>query len=119
MSDFNPGTIRAKLQAAQRNGVTGVDRGLQLGAEHLLGEARKLVPHEEGVLENSGRTSFDDTSHTAAVSFDTPYAAVQHEDLSFQHDDGRQAKYLEQPMNTEAPVIASLAQGAIKREMGL
>jgi hypothetical protein len=119
VNDFNPGTIRAKLQAAQRSGVRGADRGLRLGAEHLLGESRKLVPHEEGVLETSGKTSFDEASHTAAVSFDTPYAAVQHEDLSFQHDDGRQAKYLEQPMHTEAPVIARLAQGAIKREIGL
>jgi hypothetical protein len=119
MNDFNPGTIRAKLQSAQRNGVVGTDRGLRLGSEHLLGESRKLVPHEEGVLENSGKTSFDDSTHTAAVSFDTPYAAVQHEDLSFQHDDGRQAKYLEQPMHTEAGAIARLVQGEVKREMGL
>jgi hypothetical protein len=119
VNDFNPGAIRAKLAAAAKAGVVGTDRGLKLGAEHLLGESRKLVPHEEGVLENSGRTSFDESSHTAAVSFDTPYAAVQHEDLSFQHDDGRQAKYLEQPMNTEAGAIARLVQGEVKREMGL
>lgn len=119
MNDFNPGAIRAKLTTARRAGVVGVDRGLRLGSEHLLGESRKLVPHEEGVLENSGKTSFDESSHTAAVSFDTEYAAIQHEDLTFQHDDGRQAKYLEQPMNTEAPVIARLVRGEVKREMGL
>lgn len=119
MNDFNPGAIRAKLQTVQRAGVRGGDRGLRLGAEHLLGTSRKLVPHEEGVLENTGKTSFDESTHTAAVSFDTPYAAVQHEDLTFQHDDGRQAKYLEQPMNTEKNVIMALVQGAVKREMGL
>jgi hypothetical protein len=119
MTGFNPGQVQARLRAAVRDATTGADRGLQLGAEHLLGAARKLVPHEEGVLENSGKTSFDGGTHTAAVSFDTPYAAVQHEDLTFQHDDGRQAKYLEQPMHTEAPVMARLAQAEVRRELGL
>lgn len=119
MSDFNPGQIQANLRRAVTDAVAGADRGLQLGAEHLLGAARVLVPHEEGTLETSGQTSFDAETHTAAVSFDTPYAAVQHEDLTFQHDDGRQAKYLEQPMHTEANAIALLAQAEVRRELGL
>lgn len=119
MNDFSPGAMRARLQLARKQGVVGVDRGLLLGAHHLLGESRKLVPHEEGVLENSGQVSTDEASHTAAVSFDTPYAVRQHEELDYKHDDGRQPKYLEQPMHTESAVIAKLAQGAVKKEMGL
>ena len=118
MNDFNPGAIRAKLAQAAKNGSSGANIGLRLGAEHLLGAAREIVPTEEGVLENSGRTSYDESSHQAAVSFDTEYAVVQHEDLAFKHDPGRQAKYLEQPMHTESATIAKLAQGAVKREMG-
>jgi Minor capsid protein len=101
VSDFNPGE----------------DRGLRLAAEHLLREARRLVPHEEGVLETSGKTHFDSESHTASVSFDTPYAVIQHEDLTFRHDTGRQAKYLEQPMNTEAEIMSALIQGEIRRQL--
>lgn len=54
---------------------TGADRGVALAAEHLLGEARKIVPHETGVLERSGRASTEQTGEVVrgAVSFDTPY----------------------------------------------
>ena len=38
----------------------------------------------------------------AAVSYDTPYAIRQHEDLSYKHDAGRKAKYLEDPLNAAA-----------------
>lgn len=119
MNDFNPGAIRAKLTTARTRGVAGATRGVELGAHHLLGTSRKLVPHEEGTLENSGKVSVDEGSHTAAVSFDTEYAVVQHEDMTFNHDDGRQAKYLEQPMNTERAKILKLAHTAVKTEMGL
>jgi hypothetical protein len=34
---------------------------------------------------------------TAYVSYDTPYAARQHEELDWRHDEG-QAKYLEGPL---------------------
>lgn len=119
MNDFNPGSIRAKLALARKQGVVGADKGLELGAHHLLQTSRKLVPHEEGTLENSGKVSTDTGKHTAAVSYDTPYAVRQHEEMDYAHDDGRQAKYLEQPMHTEAATIAYLAHGAVKKEMGL
>lgn len=119
MNDFNPGSIRAKLALARKQGGTGTDKGLELGAHHLLQVSRKLVPHEEGTLEKSGKVSTDTASHQAAVSFDTVYAVRQHEEMDYAHDDGRQAKYLEQPMHTEAATIAYLAQGAVKKEMGL
>lgn len=119
MNDFNPGAMRAKLALARKRGGAGAAKGLELGAHHLLGASRKLVPHEEGTLENSGKVSVDPGSHQAAVSFDTPYAVRQHEEMDYAHDDGRQAKYLEQPMHTEAATIAYLAQGAVKKEMGL
>jgi hypothetical protein len=113
MSDFNPGEIRANLSVAKHDVVEGVDRGLRLAAEHLLGEARRIVPIEEGVLGTSGKTHYDSESHTASVSFDTPYAVIQHEDLTFRHDAGRQAKYLEQPMHTESVVMAALIKDEI------
>lgn len=119
MNDFAPGAMRAKLALAAKQGVTGSDKGLELGAHHLLQTSRKLVPHEEGTLENSGKVSTDPARHQAAVSYDTEYAVRQHEEMDYAHDDGRQAKYLEQPMHTEAAVIAKLAQGSVKKEMGL
>lgn len=50
-------------------------RGVALAAEHLLGESRKIVPHETGVLERSGRASTEQSGEVVrgAVSYDTPY----------------------------------------------
>ncbi|MEO6081928.1 MAG: hypothetical protein ABIQ18_02350 [Umezawaea sp.] len=108
--DWNGPTVNAKSQA-------GAVRGLRVGGEHLLGVSRARVPHEEGTLERSGVASVDAAALTGAVSYDTPYAARQHEELDWQHDEGRTAKYLEVPMGEEAPVIAELIGAEIRRSL--
>lgn len=82
--------------------------GLELAAEHLLQVSSSLVPHEEGDLERSGEVTSDEASGTVAVSYDREYSVRQHEDLTLRHDDGRQGKYLEQPMSTEKPTMLAL-----------
>ncbi|WP_025620346.1 hypothetical protein [Salinispora cortesiana] len=89
----------------------GMD-GLELAAEHLLQVSSSLAPHEEGDLERSGEVTIDPGSGTVAVSYDRPYAVRQHEDMTLRHDDGRQAKFLEQPMSTERDVMLALAMRA-------
>ena len=91
-------------------------RGLAIGAEHVLGEARKLVPIEEGLLERSGATSLDPENLKAAISFDQSYAVKQHEDMTARHDPGRTAKYLETPMVTEANTVREIIAKTIKGE---
>lgn len=80
--------------------------GLQRALEHTLGKAKELVPLEEGTLERSGRVDVDGLN--GAISFDTVYAVRQHEEMDWKHLPGRQAKYLEQPMNTERDVMLRL-----------
>ena len=81
-------------------------------AEYVLGESIQQVPHEEGDLQSSGKVSVDEGSSRAAVSYDTPYAVRQHEDMTYQHDPGRKAKYLEDPLNAAAngPAQAIIAR---------
>lgn len=88
----------AAAKAAMRAGAA---KGLADAAENVLTEARKLVPIEEGTLERSGATDVDATNLQAVVTFDTPYAVIQHENLSYAHDAGRTAKYLENARNAE------------------
>lgn len=92
-------------------------RGLTIAAEYLLGEAKAIVPIEEATLERSGVASVDRSSMTAAVSFDTPYAVRQHEELTWRHDPGRQAKYLEQPAITQRDTILALMAAEIRRAL--
>ena len=81
-------------------------------AEYVLGESIQQVPHEEGDLQSSGKVSVDEGSSRAAVSYDTPYAVRQHEDMTYRHDPGRKAKYLEDPLNSAAhgPAQAIIAR---------
>lgn len=105
-----------QVKAGTRKGSV---KGLRLAAEHLLAESRKLVPIEEGTLERSGTVSVDAANLQAAVAYDTPYAVRQHEELGYQHDRGRQAKYLEQPANSERPMMLRIIGQAIKKDIGL
>lgn len=92
-------------------------RALLLALEHLLGASRQLVPHEEGTLERSGRVIVADDGSLGAVTYDTPYAVRQHEDLSMRHDPGRSAKYLERPMTTERAVLLAIIATELRRAM--
>jgi ketosteroid isomerase-like protein len=87
--------------------------GLQRALEHTLGKAKELVPLDEGTLERSGRVDVDGLN--GSISFDTVYAVRQHEELDWKHLPGRQAKYLEQPMNTERETMLRLMAVPLRR----
>jgi len=100
-----------KRQRAGRN------KGLRAAAEYLLAESQRLVPIEEATLERSGVASVDESKGKAAVSYDTVYAVRQHEELTWRHDPGRQAKYLEQPFESERPTMLALIAAAERRAL--
>lgn len=77
--------------------VRSVSQRALLGAGSvILEEANRTVPHLEGVLQASGTVEADE--RTAVISYDTPYAVRQHEDLSLSHPGGRRAKWLQLAM---------------------
>jgi hypothetical protein len=92
-------------------------RGVRLGAEHLLQVSRARVPIEEATLERSGVVSVDESSVTAAVSYDTPYAIRQHEEMGYRHDAGRTAKYLERPLHEENGTITEIIAAQVRRAL--
>lgn len=112
-------TVRLKLKTgeAKTRMRKGAGRGLTLGLEHLLTEANKIVPHQEGTLQRSGSTDVDLDALEGAVSYDTPYAVRQHEDLALRHDEGRQAKFLEQTMTSESATLGRIIATAVSREL--
>jgi hypothetical protein len=92
-------------------------KGLFVGAEAGLTEANRTIPIEEGVMERSGETSVDDRKLEAAISYDTPYARRQHEDLSLRHDKGRRAKWLEQMLKEEGSNLRKVIGDEMKRNV--
>jgi hypothetical protein len=89
--------------------------GLREASEFLLGESLKVVPREEAILAASGATDVDPVSMRATVSFDTPYAARQHEELTWRHRPGQTAKYLERPLEQNQQRLQEIIARTIGR----
>ena len=65
---------------------------LYCGGEIVRQEAVQRAPKDRGTLRLSAKTTVD--GNKAAVSFNTKYAARQHEEVGYHHSEG-EAKYLE------------------------
>jgi hypothetical protein len=89
-------------------------RALKLSAEYLLEAANRGVPIEESTLEKSGKVSVDEAALIAAVSYDTPYARRQHEDLTLHHAAGRCAKWLQKALDEQTTRIREVFAGVLK-----
>ncbi len=93
-----------------------VEDGLFQAAEVLLSHSNALVPLDEGPLMNSGTVEVRDG--TARVGYNTPYAYRQHEDLAAHHPNGRQAKYLEKPLNQFGSELEAIVGAALNKKLG-
>jgi hypothetical protein len=109
--------LRLSLGVVRKAQRDAVNRAGRLAVEHILGESRKEVPIEEGTLERSGVAQWDDQQQRGAISYDTPYAVRQHEDMALRHDDGRKAKYLEDPMEREADAVRDIFAAELRRAL--
>ena len=104
------------LPQVTANVIAAAETGLALAAEHLLSAAVAQTPVDEGTLRASGAATSDGL--TAAVSFNTPYAVRQHEELGYHHPRGGKAKYLEDPMHEEAGTMNQIIAAQIRRAAG-
>lgn len=99
--------------------VAAINSALYAAANDILTSANDLVPIETGNLKSTGVVSTNGVQNTVPsptelrpkidVSFGgkttgsegANYAAIQHERLDYNHPQGGQAKYLEQPFLEE------------------
>ncbi|VXB81971.1 hypothetical protein [Aeromicrobium sp. 9AM] len=102
------------LPEASREGQL---KGLFYATEHVAQVAAAHAPIEDHTLEQSVVASQNADSMVGAVSFDTPYAARQHEELDWQHDDGRTAKYLENALNSERATSLALIGREVRKAL--
>lgn len=89
--------VNARMKSAVKEGVT--DSTL-----HLLGESKQQAPLDTGDLRGAGKSKVTQVGEdiVGTVSFNKPYALIQHEDMTFNHPKGGKAKYLSDPLNQNA-----------------
>ncbi|WP_037161065.1 hypothetical protein [Rhodococcoides fascians] len=95
----------------------GAEEGVFEAAQVLQDLAVQKTPIQDGILRASAKATADGLE--SAVSFNTPYAVRQHEDLALNHPNGGEAKYLERAANSFMPVAEVMIAQAIQRETGL
>lgn len=107
----------SEIDEVKRRRKAAVTAALTTIGEDLLGRAQREAPVEEGTLRGSGTSHVHEDGDTISVevSFATPYAARQHEEVSWKHPKGGKAKYLEDPLKAmSARYLAALA-AAVKK----
>ena len=118
-------------------------KALRTGAEGILTEAIDETPIDTGTLRRSGTVTVGGLPDGAQVyaaaksgiemkdafskeagkekaiyiSFNTPYARRQHEELDYNHPLGGKAKYLETPFNANKKKVLKYADKQIKKAL--
>ena len=76
--DWNGPAITAAI-------TRGVLNALEDTGDELLRRANETVPYDDGILAASGEVEVKPASLTVTVSYSTPYAVRQHEDVTLRH----------------------------------
>lgn len=105
--------VERRFRAAMEDAVRRI-------GEDLLGRAQRLAPVEEGTLRASGEVELERNGDrvAAVVSFQTVYAARQHEETTWSHPLGGQAKYLSEPLQENAARYRRILEAAGARALG-
>ena len=118
-------------------------KALRTGAEVILTEAIDETPIDTGTLRRSGTVTVgalpdgaqvyeaaesgsnmkdafpgpEGKEKAVYISFNTPYARRQHEELGYQHPRGGKAKYLEDPFNRNKKKVLKYADEQIRKAL--
>lgn len=101
MSKMRITGVKLKLDRERINSAvkTGGKRATWSALDYLASVSKEQVPLDTGALKNSCTVSVSDDGSEGTVSYDTPYAVEQHENVNYHHQRDRKAKYLEDPCN--------------------
>lgn len=102
---------------AKQSARAGAELGLRRASEHVLTEANRTVPWDQGPLERSGNTDVDRRTFEASIYYDTPYARRQHEELGWVHPKKGRAKWLELTLQEQASMVSQIVAKAMKESI--
>ncbi len=97
--------IQDEVDKLEEKSVEGLHKALA----YVKDEASKRAPVDTGDLRGSGDVQIE--GEVGTVSFNTPYAAAQHEHVEYNHPLGGQAKYLESVLVEDKDKILHMIAG--------
>jgi hypothetical protein len=135
----NKWRIKEAVKIAEEAGL----KALRTGAEGILTESIDETPIDTGTQRRSGtvtvgavpdasqvyeaaesgsdmRNAFPEKigkEKAVYISFNTPYARRQHEELGYEHPRGGKAKYLEDPFNRNKKKVLQYAEKQVKKAL--
>ena len=135
----NKWRIKEAVKIAEEAGL----KALRTGAEAILTEAIDETPIDTGTLRRSGTVTVgalpdgaqvyeaaesgrdmkdafpgpEGKEKAVYISFNTPYARRQHEELGYNHPRGGKAKYLEDPFNRNKDKVLKYAEKKVKKAL--
>lgn len=87
-------------------------------ADVALEEANRIIPLEEGIMQDSGSVEVDEQALEAQVAYSTPYAVKQHEDPTLRHDPGREDHWLEKTVERNRGRYADFIAQRVRARLG-
>lgn len=117
------GRVEWRGNHVEETTLQAAEDGVTVAMEYALEEASRTVPILNSPLQQSGvasvaRGSAGETLIVGAVSYSTPYAVRQHENLTYRHAPGRRAKWLELTFVERQDVISRLLAAQVRRRIG-
>ncbi len=139
MAKRNRWRTKEAVRIAEQAGI----KALRTGAEAILTEAIDETPIDTGTLRRSGTVTVgalpdgaqvyeaaesgrdmkdafpgpEGKEKAVYISFNTPYARRQHEELGYNHPLGGKAKYLEDPFNRNKQKVLKYADKQTKKAL--
>jgi hypothetical protein len=108
------------IQGTRQRAMAAAQRGLDVGGEHVLGDAQQLAPVDTGALKASATAepaAWTGERLEKVIGFNTEYAAAVHERLDARHAPPTQAKYLETALRTSGPKACEFAAAKCREAM--
>lgn len=93
--------FRSNIPSIKRQIKQKAKESMEKVVNDLTRRSKQLAPLDTGDLRGAGEGDVEIIRNNVigTVTFDKEYAMKQHEDMTFKHPRGGQAKYLEQPLN--------------------
>lgn len=116
-------SVRTEWRGDEIKGVVrrATAQGLKEGVEVAKEASVKVAPRLTNELRESAYTDVDESSLIGIVGYDVPRdikTIKQHEDLSYYHPAGEQAKFLEQPVKQVQGQAQAKLAAQLRRVLG-